>query len=703
MELQEPQVNLIRKSFRKMQSKEDFLALLNYAKKILYGEQYRPFLLKHLNYHSNPASNTRRYVQFTIKKKAGGERIIHSPNKGLKAIQKCLNLIFQAMYDVHGNAKGFVPGRSVVDNALVHAGSVHVYNIDLKDFFPSIDQARVWSRLKLKPFGLNGSAGKHELANIIAALCCQEMLVDRLGADGEWRQERRNVLPQGAPTSPVLTNIICEQLDYYLSKVALRFNLKYSRYADDITFSSANFVYGKNGAFIQELEKQIAKHGFHIKTSKTRLQKRGFRQEVTGLVVNEKPNVQRRYVKALRMWLFYWERYGYLKADRIFAPAYIADKGHVKGDKPNMSSVIRGKLDFLKMVKGADDGTYKTLNVRFERLISVTAPLELEPPVAITPVAVAVIPVITGLPIVHRPLEVVNILKLFSVNESALKYATHTWDAGQDDEVFKDYPDFIKKARKEFNAVGNQLQVLKPQLRAKILSFLLNKNIGSKKWGLYGVKFGWSSPELRDAMLQNPGMAPESMTLPEYAQLQITSKRTGTQIIQKFRQVIDLFKNEIEIRDESPALEDMILEFHFKYIPHFTLLELANLRGKHFYTDVAYMHKAFKEVFLNIAKRPGDKIVGYRLTENASTYQLAITNYGSTLRSMSMGHEKFSLSKGDFGTIKSRLINLCDWSIETEFTEGSYRLNFLATEPDTPAFEQIEAAKGFTYLFTFYK
>ena len=155
MELQESQIEHIRKSFKKMQSKKDFLALLNYVKEILYGENYRPFPLKSLNYHSNPANNLHRYQQFTVKKKSGGERTIHAPTKGLKAIQKCLNLVLQVMYDVDENAFGFVPGRSILDNARKHARSVHIYNIDLKDFFSSIDQARVWARLKLKPFSLN--------------------------------------------------------------------------------------------------------------------------------------------------------------------------------------------------------------------------------------------------------------------------------------------------------------------------------------------------------------------------------------------------------------------------------------------------------------------------------------------------------------------------------------------------------------------
>src|SRR5665647_1132419 len=103
-----------------MKSKEDFVALLNYVKILVYGEKAIPFELKHITYHSNPKANKKRYVQFTVKKKSGAERIIHSPAKGLKSIQKCLNLIFQTIYTVNPAATGFVTGKSILDNAKNH-------------------------------------------------------------------------------------------------------------------------------------------------------------------------------------------------------------------------------------------------------------------------------------------------------------------------------------------------------------------------------------------------------------------------------------------------------------------------------------------------------------------------------------------------------------------------------------------------------
>jgi retron-type reverse transcriptase len=157
-------------------------------------------------------------------------------------------------------------------------------------------------------------------------------------------------------------------LDYLLSAVAKRFGLKYSRYADDMTFSSMQNVYQPDSDFIKELRRIVAEQGFHIKESKTRLQKEGYRQEVTGLLVNQKVNVSKRYIKQLRMWLYYWENYGYEKAQSFFMHQYLADKGHCIKGKPDMVNVIDGKLNYLKMVKGDSNDLYLKLRDRFNIL-----------------------------------------------------------------------------------------------------------------------------------------------------------------------------------------------------------------------------------------------------------------------------------------------------------------------------------------------
>jgi retron-type reverse transcriptase len=451
-------IDQIRTAFEKMQTREDLLHILNEAKPMVYGDNAVPFELKQLTLYISPKLGKKRYTEFKIKKKSGTERTIHAPVKGLKSLQKTLSFVLQCVYEPHTAAMGFVRERSIVDNAKLHVGSKYVYNIDLKDFFPSVDQARVWKCLQLKPFNLNKASSvapqyikwddfkkenlktdervnfvkgkgrgfadtrfgtlfvannfdltkdkyilrgssflktktgtslegslwlvnkipvtsRLDIANIIASLCCTEMEVERKNETGEWEKVRRNVLPQGAPTSPVITNIVCQRLDYLLSGVAKRFGLKYSRYADDITFSSMHNVYQPESEFLKELHRIIAEQNFHIKESKTRLQKDGYRKEVTGLLVNEKANVQQRYIKQLRMWLYYWERYGYERASGFFLQQYISDKGHVKNGKPDMANVISGKLDYLKMVKGADNELYLKLKGRFDLLIGFEDPI----------------------------------------------------------------------------------------------------------------------------------------------------------------------------------------------------------------------------------------------------------------------------------------------------------------------------------------
>jgi hypothetical protein len=451
MKLEKEHIDQIKSAFNKMQTKEDLLHILNETKSIIYGNKSIPFELKQLTWYANPKLGKKRYNEFIIKKKSGGDRTINAPVKGLKAIQKILSIILQSVFEPHIAAMGFVKDKSIVDNAKLHIGSKYVYNIDLKDFFPSIDKSRIWKCLQLKPFNLNKESSieqeylnwdvfvndylktedpinffkingrmfsktpygtiyasknfdltkekyiikgnnnlktktgnsledtlwlvnkipdtnRLDIANIISLICCTEMDVERKNKNGDWIIESRYVLPQGAPTSPVITNIVCQKLDFLLSGVAKRFGLKYSRYADDITFSSMHNVYQRESDFIKELHRIIAEQKFSIKENKTRLQKDGYRKEVTGLVVNENVNVQKRYIKQLRMWLYFWEKYGYKRASEFFERQYVFNKGHVKKSKPDMAKVICGKLEYLKMVKCADNELYMKLKSRFDKL-----------------------------------------------------------------------------------------------------------------------------------------------------------------------------------------------------------------------------------------------------------------------------------------------------------------------------------------------
>ena len=187
-----------------LKDKEDLLNLLNAAAKVCFGDDARPYTAKQLNYNAYSSNNQKRYVTFQIPKKKPGEfRTIDAPNPTLKTIQQCLNHVFQLLYTPNKAAVGFTRGRSVVSGATVHLRQKYVYNIDLKDFFPSITSGRLFKRLQSKPFGLTA-----DVASLVTDLCCD-----------------KRVLPQGAPTSPTITNFICERLDRKLLKLATAYNL----------------------------------------------------------------------------------------------------------------------------------------------------------------------------------------------------------------------------------------------------------------------------------------------------------------------------------------------------------------------------------------------------------------------------------------------------------------------------------------------
>ena len=351
-----------------MSTREDLLALLNRIKEEkmrelgFEGDKVYPFTMKHLLYYCNPNHAFHRYRQFKIRKKSGGFRQITAPrNRSFMMLLQSVNEMLKAMYTPSDYAMGFTENRSVVTNAAIHKGQNYVFNIDLKDFFPSVEQPRVWKRLQLAPFNFPAA-----IANVLAGVCSMREI--RKDADG--KDVFAYVLPQGAPTSPIITNMICDTLDRRLAGLAKHYGLHYTRYADDITFSSMHYVYAENGEFRKELRRIINGQGFTVNEAKTRLQKRGSRQEVTGIIVSEKLNVTRKYVREIRSLLYIWEKYGYSTAVSRFLPKYKAEKGHVKKGNPDLTNVLDGKLMYLKMVKGDSDSVYVRLYNKFQELVN---------------------------------------------------------------------------------------------------------------------------------------------------------------------------------------------------------------------------------------------------------------------------------------------------------------------------------------------
>lgn len=205
-------------------------------------------------------NSRKHYRKFDLKKRDGTVREIHSPRTYLKVIQWWLldNLLNRVK--LADNVFGFVAGRSAVQNALYHRGSTHLLNVDIQQFFPSITQEQVehiFGRLGYDP----------SVAKMLADLCCMDRRV-----------------PQGAPTSPALANLVLEDLDRDLGQLAERFACRYSRYADDLTFSSHARI---DEALLAEVSATVQKAGFQLKEAKTRFAGRGDRMEVTGVVIND--------------------------------------------------------------------------------------------------------------------------------------------------------------------------------------------------------------------------------------------------------------------------------------------------------------------------------------------------------------------------------------------------------------------------------
>jgi retron-type reverse transcriptase len=206
--------------------------------------------------------------------------------------------------ELHNSAHGFCAGRSIVSNAKPHVGAEVVINLDLKDFFPSI----AYKRVK----GLFKSLGYSEAAATIFGLLCTEPEVKVVALDGRtyYVATGERHLPQGAPTSPVITNILCRRLDRRLTKMAVEAGFVYTRYADDLTFSATGEDLRNICNVLDRAYAIVAHEGFAVHPEKTRVLRRSRQQEVTGIVVNSKLSISKKTLKRFRAALYQVEKDG---------------------------------------------------------------------------------------------------------------------------------------------------------------------------------------------------------------------------------------------------------------------------------------------------------------------------------------------------------------------------------------------------------
>lgn len=253
--------------------------------------------LRFLSFHREVA-RTHHYHSFTLPKKTGGERLISAPMPRLKRAQYWVLDNVLARIPAHDAAHGFLAGRSIISNAKPHAGQDVVINLDVKDFFPSI----AFGRIK----GVFRQLGYGESIATVLALLCSENRAQAWQVDGErlfvGGKARERVLPQGAPTSPMLTNLLCRRMDRRLLGLARQLGFVYTRYADDLTFSASGEPARDNvGKLLSRVRWILRDEGFTPHPDKERVMRKGRRQEVTGLVVNGKaPSVSRETRRRLR-------------------------------------------------------------------------------------------------------------------------------------------------------------------------------------------------------------------------------------------------------------------------------------------------------------------------------------------------------------------------------------------------------------------
>jgi RNA-directed DNA polymerase len=338
----------IRKRFFSLKSRKDVAELLEIP-------------LKQLTYHLFKA---KLYRTFQIPKQSGGHRDISAPASALKILQAKLSRILQDIYSIKNVVHGFARDRSIVTNAKTHARSQYVLNIDPQDFFPSINFGRVRGMLMAPPYLVPAEA-----ATVLAQLCCHD-----------------DQLPQGAPTSPVVSNMICGRLDSSLKRLAKQHRCRYTRYADDITFSTTFTTFPSDIAFTtasgvqlgNDFLQAIKANGFAVNTRKVRLQYTRQHQEVTGLTVNRFPNVKRTYIRQVRAMLHAWERYGEDLAEKEFF-ARFDQKHRFKSSTARFRDVLRGKIEFIASVRSKQDPLCTRLLAKYRSLAGIDEAPEIPP------------------------------------------------------------------------------------------------------------------------------------------------------------------------------------------------------------------------------------------------------------------------------------------------------------------------------------
>ena len=289
-----------------------------------------------------------QYRMFLIPNRGGGTRTIEAPVPALKKVQRRLSDILYEHVSIKPCAYAFCRGKDkgIKWNANRHKNKKWVVNIDLKDFFPSIHFGRVRGLFLSEPFNCT-----EEAATVLAQVACYN-----------------GHLAQGAPSSPIISNLICRRLDNRLIDYAKENKFAYTRYADDITFSTnlselpAALGSIEDGKLVlsEELRHIIEEeNSFQINADKIHYATRQNRQNVTGLVVNERVNVSRHYIREIRGMLYAWKTFGKKKAAVKHYHSYRPME--VSNPEERFGREVQGRINYVGYIRGKDDRVYASL------------------------------------------------------------------------------------------------------------------------------------------------------------------------------------------------------------------------------------------------------------------------------------------------------------------------------------------------------
>jgi RNA-directed DNA polymerase len=300
--------------------------------------------LRWLTFHSE-ASPLVHYVRFSVPKKSGGTRDLAAPHCDLAACQSWILKNILEKVTPHAAAHGFVTGRNTLSNATPHTGRAVVVNCDLRDFFPTVTFVRI--RGVFRELGYSPAA-----ATILSLLTTESprRVVKYAGRTLHVAAGPR-ALPQGACTSPALSNLVARRLDSRLAGIAATLGWVYTRYADDLTFSSETEGGKLTGYLLARVRHIVADEGFRVNEDKTRVLRRNTAQMVTGIVVNTRPGVRRRLARRIRAILHRAKTTGLMAQNRE--------------NMPHFEAWLSGMIAYVSMVN-PDQG--RALRTAFERL-----------------------------------------------------------------------------------------------------------------------------------------------------------------------------------------------------------------------------------------------------------------------------------------------------------------------------------------------